>query len=175
MATTSLDFTLLDTYAVTSLGVIDLSNYAVAPTNVSMEITPPGGWNKVNVVFTPRAVNIYTADHFNIACGLEPMPLPDGVYTMKYSVAPNATTWVEKSFMRIAQIVAKYERIFLSVDASCECNGTLRSRFKEQLRNIRLLIDGSVAAANQCDIISAMDMYTKAWSLLDKIKPCECN
>ena len=173
--TTNLDLTILDTYSLTSIGIIDLSTYQVSPTNVSMEITPPGGWNKVNVVFTPRAVNIYNATHFNIDCGLTLPPLPDGVYNMKYSVAPNQTNWVEKSFMRVAQLTAKYERIFLSVDSKCECNGDMRSKLKEQLRNIRLLIDGSVASANQCDILTAMDMYRKAWTLLDKITPCECN
>lgn len=168
-----LDLQLVDTHNLYSFAIADLSNYGNAViSNASMEITAPG-YNKTNVIFVPRTVNIYNSDTLNIVCPDE-SPLPDGIYKLKYSVAPNGTNWVEKTFMRVDAIKANYARVFLSVDISCDCNTSYKGVLKNKLRDIKLLIEGSVAAANSCDEEGAYQMYKKANSLLSDIKACDC-
>lgn len=167
---TVLDLNLIPTYNVASLGLADISSYGVSPTNVSMEITAPG-FNKVNVTFTPNAVNIYNASHFDVDCDAL-SPLPDGIYYVKYSVHPNLTTYVEKSFMRLEQLLCKYYNTRLSLDANCHCKD--KSIQECQLQQVAILMEGSIASANQCDPDSAFEKYEKAEKLLRNMAPCDC-
>jgi len=171
----NLNLNLVDTYSLSSMALADISAYDphLAISNATIEITAPG-FNKVSTIFTPKSVNVYNAQVFNIGCAPD-TELPDGLYTVKYSVYPNDTTWVQKMFMRTAQIMCKYQRTFLAIDLHCSCNGAYYGRLKDELRNIRLLIEGSVAASNNCNTVDSMDMYKKANSLLDKLSKCQCN
>ena len=102
-------------------------------------------------------------------------PLPDGIYTIKYTVYPAATYWVQKEFMRVSQIKCTYERVFLAIDLHCSCNGAYYGGLKDELRNVKLLIEGSISAANDCNIKDAVSMYNKASSILAKLSKCQCN
>jgi hypothetical protein len=170
---TTLDINLLDSYKLSQIVFADVSVYDVNPTNSSFEITVPG-YDKINVVFVPRVVNIFNATHLIPNITNVSTPLPDGIYKIKYSVNPNTTTFVEKSFMRTSQIECKFYKAFLALEGSCDCNGFDNKRLKNSLRSIWLLIEGSVAASNQCDITSSYEMYHKADSLLNKLKLCNC-
>lgn len=173
MATT-LDLHLVETYKLGSIAFADISSYSGNPTNVSFEITPPG-FSKINVSFTPRVVNIYNAYNLGITTDEDAVVyLPDGVYTMKYSVAPNATVYVEKSFMRVAYIESLYKRAFLQVDTGCDCNSDSKAKLKKQLRDIKLLIDGSIAATDDCDYSMATRLYKQAFLMLQNLELCEC-
>jgi hypothetical protein len=171
MATNNLDLTLYNTHSLTTIGFADLSTYGVPPTNMSFEVTPPG-WNTVNLFFTPSTVNVYNASNFNIPVGQS--NLPDGIWNVKYSVAPNQTTFVEKSFMRVEGILCKYGRNLLASISQCDTNNSDNKRIQSQLQSIKILIDGSIAATNMCDFETACKMYTKANSMLDKLMPCDC-
>lgn len=168
----TLDLTIFNTYQSTSLGIIDVSLYDGNIINPSLEITPPG-FPKVNVEFTPDNINIYNSIHLLPNCDSE-IPLPDGIYTIKYSIQPNQINYVEKSFIRVEEIKCKYQKILLAVDNNCSCNTSGASDLKRQLRSIKLLIEGSIASTNNCDYKTATEMYRKAYSLLDKLKICDC-
>lgn len=171
--TTVLNLDFVKSYNLATIKIADISTYAETPSNVSFQIIPPEGYNRINVNFTPRAVNIYSSVDLNIATDPN-VSLPDGIYTIRYSVNPNITTLIEKSFMRIDNIKCKYERVFLMVDITCECNTSYKSKIRKKLREIELLINGSVVSAKEGDIVSANEMYKKADCLLNEIKTCNC-
>jgi len=172
--TNILDINLVDTYNVESIGFADISTYDPSYTisNATFEITPPG-FNKVSVTFTPKQVNIYNASNLNLGVGTGTQ-LPDGIYTITYSVFPNLTYTVTKSFMRTTLIKCLYKRVFLAMDTKCNCSPLNKTDLRNKLRDIALLIDGSIASASECDIINAEAKYNKAMFLLKNIKLCEC-
>lgn len=174
MATgTTLDLQLIDTYKLNQIAFADSSQYLSPPTNPSFEITVPG-YSKINVTFVPGVVNIYNPVILELGTEDPTVYLPDGIYIVKYSVAPNTTTYVEKSFMRVGYIDSIYKRTFLQIDDSCDCNIPKRRELKNQLRDIKLLIDGAVASADNCDVDTANALYRKAYKLINDMKLCEC-
>lgn len=184
MAQTSLrlNIMIVDTRDTTTLGVADISVYPTnfTPVNPSLEITP-GQFAKVNVDFTPSSVNVYDSNDLGITCDETcGSPLPDGIYKFKYSVDngragdPCSTGFIEKTFMRADAIMCKYMNAFLKADALCNCQTDYQKALKQELRRIELLIQGSIAAANNCDDQTSWSMYQKADALLTKMKYCKC-
>jgi len=181
-----LALSLIETYSVSTIGFADITDFGTHnPTNAAFEITAPG-FNKINVTFTPKSVNIYNASHLSVDCD-HTTALPDGVYTIKYSIFPNSTNFIERNFMRTSLIDCKIERAFLGIDSTLVYNSkhsyihpSTRSSCmndmnkKQILRTIRLLVESSIAAANQCDVVGAMDMYRKADSMLNELSSCHC-
>lgn len=176
MASPSLDISLAETYNVYYLAIKDISSYpnAYNITNPSIEITPPG-YNKKGLTFTPQAVNVFKSSQLGITCEDEDeLPLPDGVYKVKYSINPNTTQYVEKHFMRVNAIRCEYGEAFLKSDFAINCECSKNRKDKNVLLSIQLLIEGSIAAANDCDVEGANKYYAKAKQLLDNFQKCNC-
>lgn len=176
MASPNLDLLLIETYSTKTLGIADISIYPSGFTisNPSMEITVPG-YNKVNVTFTPRNANVYRSEDLGVFCDDECVDLPDGIYTVKYSVNPNVTNYVEKSFIRVENIKCRYMSAFLTLDLNKDCAVPMTDNNRRELENIRLLIEGSVAAANTCDEVNSRALYRKADDRLSKLlNNCNC-
>lgn len=173
-ATPKLDLFFPETYDVYLLGVADITEYPQNWNiqNASLEITPPG-FNKVNVVFTPKSVNYYKSNHLDITCDdlEECMPLPDGMYTVKYSIHPNLTYVVEKTFMRVEQLMCQFGETLLTIDLETDKGKPDRTK----LHQVFLLIQGAVFAGRKGDGISATANYDKAKKILDGMsKNCAC-
>lgn len=166
----NLDINILPSCSLKKLVVVDDSNYDNNTINVnSMEITPPG-FNKVNVTFVKDSINVYDSISLGISCE-DYVMIPDGIYKFKYST-PGINEFIEKTFMRTELISCKYGKVLLSLHMEEECNDkTLFSK----VRDIKMLIDGSISAANNCDVDLAYKLYNKADNLLDKIKKCNCH
>ena len=149
-----LDFLVINTYNTQTLGVADISTYDTNPPNVSganMEITIPGFPDPVNVPFIPQDFNVYNS----IILGLTDFPLlaplPDGVYFMKYSVAPATTYFREKNIMRTDRIQEKFDAAFMKLDMM-ECDSAIRTQAKVVLNSVWYMIQGSIAAATATNI-----------------------
>lgn len=180
----NLKLALWDLHDQSSFGLVDLSSYSAIPSSsdLSMQITAPG-YQTVNVTFIAGNVNIYKCADLGITCGpTECCPLPDGIYDVKYSVkidfTKNATadnlTNIEKTFIKIDQLLCKYDNIFSKVDADCNCGNDRQRQYKKILDEVDLMIAGAVSAANDCDPLTAYNLYKKADDILDKIC-CEFN
>jgi len=171
-----LDIQVHDFRDITSLGIVDLSTYAIIPSgsNLALQITPPG-YDMINVPFTAGVVNVYKCIDLGIECPLsECCPLPDGIYDVIYSVIPdpNQTSIIasiEKTFIRVDNLKCSYQKAFLKVDLECDCHNHEQRRYKEELKKIDLLINGSVAAANDCNNYLAYKLYQKAENMLNNI------
>lgn len=166
-----LDLDVLRNSSIKRMVITDESLYeSTIPTGATLEITPPG-WNKIVVPFTPNAANSYTSINLGLSCD-DYIALPDGIYKLKYSVFPNTTNFVEKTFMRVEKLICKYGKVLLNLHLEDDC--PIDKSSLDKMNEIRLLIEGAVAAANSCDNELAYQLYDKANCLLDRIKICEC-
>lgn len=175
MATT-LDILVLPTYSSLTLGIADASVYDVEPSAATIEITVPG-FGMVSLPFSISNYNVYTSNTLGITSSQEEsVPLPDGVYYLKFSIAPAYTTYIEKSIMRIEQIQEKFDKAFMKLDMT-ECDRAIKTQSKVELNSIYLFIQGSVAAANNCAIDEAYKLYRTADRMLDAFirNNCGCS
>lgn len=175
MAAPTLDLLYLDTHNSTTLAITDISDYPTGFTIVSptIEITPPS-FNTVVIPFVAQSIQIYNSNTLNITAGCEPIPLPDGIYKIKYTVAPAYKYYVTKSFLRIDTLLEKFDEIYVKLDI-IQCDLTIKTQEKKQLDVIWEYINGAIASANKCAEKQAMELYQRANTALDKFnKNCSC-
>lgn len=167
---------LVDFRDMTSFAIADLSQYVTIPEaeDVSLQITPPG-YPRISVDFVPGSVNTYHCTDLGIECpASECCPLPDGIYDVIYTVItdPNVAAnnaVIEKTFIKVDQLKCAYQKAFLKVDLECDCHNHEQARYKQELRRVDLLINGAVAAANDCNNFLAYKLYNKAETILNNI------
>lgn len=172
MATT-LDILVINTYNTQTLGIADNSVYDIAITSPTIDITVPG-FPVVSLPFTPNDFNVFNSTSLGLTTVGEPLtPIPDGVYFLKYSIAPSTTYFVEKSIMRTELIQEKFDNAFMKLDMM-ECDSAIKTQSKVTLNTIYYLIQGSIAAANNCAIDTANKLYAQASKMLDNFIKTNC-
>ena len=175
MADLKLDILVIPTYNVTTLGVADASVYPTNPPVVSgatIEINVPG----FGVVVQPFSVddfNIFTTSNLGISPVGVNQPLPDGVYRLRYSVAPAYQNFVEKSIVRVEKLQEKFDNAFMKLDMM-ECDRAIKTQAKVDLTSIYFFIQGSIAAANNCAVDEAMKLYNQADMMLNNFLKNNC-
>lgn len=166
MSEIKLDIAVLPTYNTFTMGVADASIYPTTPPNVTsptLEVVVPG-FGEVFVPFTPNSYVLLDSVILGISeCQ---QALPDGVYRLKYTVAPAYDNYVERTFMRVDRLQEKFDNAFMKLDLM-ECDGRVKKQSKIELNTIYLYIQGAIASANNCSINEAMTLYKKADSMLD--------
>ena len=177
MATLSLKIVVLPTYDVASIAVADASTYPTDPPAVTSPIllaTAPG-FDPVSLPFSVGVPNILTSDDFGITAPGVHQPLPDGVYQFGYSVFPSSINFTGIAIMRVDKLQEKFDNAFMTLDMM-ECDQAVKTQAKVNLSTIYLLIQGSIAAANNCSFIQANELYSKASTMLDSLikKNCGC-
>jgi len=178
MAQPLLDITLIQTYSLKTIGIADISVYPdnFDVFNPTLELTAPG-MLKVALPFNPRTVNVFNSNNINMTCTFDYSQLaalPDGIYTLKYSISPNQDRFIEKSFMRVDKLECKFAQAFLYLDLDDDSFHDVHKNKMKTLKTVRMLIDGSVAAMNECDDILAVKLYQKASQMLDALIDGEC-
>jgi len=177
MATLKVKIVTLPTYDVTSMAVADASTYPpyTIVSNPNLLVTPPG-FPAVSIPFIIKTYMILTSDVLGISDEGVHMPLPDGVYNITYSFDPVFTNFDKISIMRVDQIQEKFDNVFMGLDMM-ECEQAVKEQTKVTLNTIYLLIQGSVAAANNCATIEAYKLYDQANKMLDSLinKNCGCS
>ena len=150
-----LSLELPDTNNIKVLRLFDTSLYAedLAIDCGTLRITSPG----FNL---PVAIEILKG--FNIvlnACSLglqrtncqdASQPIPDGVYVINYSVAPNTSVFVEYNHLRTTQTINKYFNLLCDLEMSaCEPDADVKEKL-EELRLIKGFIDAAKAKVEYC-------------------------
>lgn len=172
MATT-LDFNIFDTGNCKTLGIYDLSTYAVgqAISDPVVTVYMPGFADSVVVDFVPRKINLVNSNNLNITCTTDVNSLTnlnDGIYKVKYTIKPSATYSVEKTFLRTCKIQCKFESALLKLDIlNCEDSNMMAKINK--LKEIEFMIMSAIANANKCNTTLAIELYKRADKELDKI------
>lgn len=175
MADLKLDILVIPTYNKYTLGVADASTYPTNPPAVSgatMELTVPGFGTFVKP-FSVNDFNIYTTSNLGITPVGEEQPLPDGIYRMRYSVAPAYENNVEKSIMRTEKIQEKFDEAFMKLDMM-ECDRAIKTQAKVDLNSIYFFIQGAIAAGNNCAEAEATKLYNQANKMLDNFVKNNC-
>jgi len=171
-----LDILVIPTYNTLTLGVADASTYDTNPPVVSaptIEITVPN-FGVVSLPFTPNEFNIFNSTSLGLSAVGEPLiPLPDGIYYLKYTVAPAMTYNVEKNIMRTELIQEKFDNAFMKLDMM-ECDSAIRTQAKVDLNSIYYMISGSIAAANNCAVDTANKLYMQADRMLNNFIRNNC-
>jgi len=172
----TLDFLVINTYDTKTLGIADTSLYDSYPPVVvspTMAITVPGFISPVLIPFVPDEFNVYNSVTLGLSTYPTLNPLPDGVYYMVYTVDPALTYRVEKNIMRTALIQEKFDGAFMKLDMM-ECDSAIRTQAKVVLSSINFMIQGSIAAANNCAIDTANKLYIQANRQLDYFIANQC-
>lgn len=176
MPTLNLDILVVPTYNTLTIGIADASTYPTDPpvvTAPTIEIDVPS----LGVVILPFVVNefnIFNSASLGLTVIGEPLiPLPDGIYNLKYSVAPAYLNFVEKSIMRIDRIQEKFDEAFMKLDMM-ECDMAIKTQQKVDLNSIYFFIQGSLAAANNCAVAEANKLYTQANNMLNNFIKNNC-
>ncbi len=173
-----LNLALLDWRSSDSLVIADTSTYTVLPAGglYNLVVTPPG-YQPISIpTFVPGVVNVFKCVDLGITCSdTGCTPLPDGIYDITYTVQPPAgsnlpATSAEFKFIKIDQIKCKYQIAFLMVDLECGCHNPKWKSYMDELRMIRVYIDGSVAECNNSNYRLSYEFYKKADWMLDKLK-----
>ena len=174
MPTLKLDILVLPTFNKMLLGVADASTYAVPPVNPTIEITVPS-FGAVVLPFTINTYNLFNSETLGIsASGADLVPLPDGIYTLKYTIDPAITNFVEKTFLRVDQLQEKFDEAFMKLDMM-ECDKAIKTQSKVDLNTIYFFIQGAIAAANNCAIDEATKLYNQAQKMLNNFIKNNCN
>jgi len=177
MASLNLNILVVPTYDSRILSVKDISTYATTPSAPNIEITIPGGFGFVNLPFNINTTNVFNSASLGITSPTDAeVPLPDGVYFLKYSIAPAFENFVEKSIMRVDQLQEKFDNAFMRLDLM-ECDRAIKTQAKVELNSIYYFIQGSIAAANNCAVIESNKLYNQAKKMLDNFikNGCRCS
>ncbi len=175
MADLKLDILVLPTYNVLTLGIADASTYpddpplVVAPT---IEITVPN-FGLAILPFVVNDFNLFNSASLEITEVGVDQPLPDGIYKLRYSVAPAYINYVDKTIMRTERIQEKFDRAFLQLDL-IECDRAIKTQSSVTLNTINFFIQGSIAAANNCAEYESNKLYTQANNMLDNFLKSNC-
>lgn len=178
MADLKLDILVIPTYSSKTLGIADISTYPDSPPvqSPTIEITIPG-FDLVSLPFVKNDFNVFNSTILGITEVDDDLTaIPDGVYTLKYSVAPAYENYVIKTIIRVEQLQEKFDKAFMTLDMM-ECDGAIKKQSKMELNSIYFLIQGSIAAANNCNIEVSNQLYTQANKQLDYFirRNCGCS
>ena len=174
-----LDLNLVDLRDMSTLVISDVSTYLTIPTSdqIALQITPPGGYPTVNVPFTPGSVNVYKCVDLGLTCSDSGCtPLPDGIYTITYTIISSATqsnnqnattASITKKFIRVDEIKCAYEHAFIALDMNCH-NDNQRG-YMADLDRAKLYISGCIAEANRGNDVLSFKYYQKAEFILNTL------
>jgi hypothetical protein len=178
MSDLKLDILVIPTYNTLTLGIADASTYPDDPPNVSspsIEINVPN-FGIVILPFNVNELNVFSSATLGITPVGTTDALPDGVYFLKYSVAPAYDNFVEKSIMRVDRLQEKFDGAFMKLDMM-ECDRAIKTQSKIELTTVSFFISGAIAAANNCAIVEANKLYLQADKMLTNFirKNCGCS
>ena len=138
----------------------------------TLAITSPGYNQPVNIEVLPNfnlVLNGCTLGIQSAGCGVVSERLPDGIYTIRYSVSPNDQVYVEYHYLRTCMTNNKYFNELCKLElAACEPQADIKEKLSE-LRLIRSFIDAAKAKIEQCDDLQeGMDLFIYAQKRLQK-------
>tara|TARA_Y100000034_G_C6819205_1_gene368781 strand:- start:404 stop:952 length:549 start_codon:yes stop_codon:yes gene_type:complete len=157
------------------LKITDTSQYA---DNLDVDcaqllITPPG-----SVYVAPISVqqgfdlniNPCALSMQSTGCDENRINLPDGIYIIRYSVAPNDKVYVEYNILRTTILLSTYYKKLCELDVKpCEPSSS-KEQLLGEMKYIRTLIDAAKAKIEYCQSPSeGMELYNFAKKKLTKI------
>jgi hypothetical protein len=132
------------------------------------------GFAPVFLPFNVNDFNIFNSASLGLSVVGDPLiPLPDGIYTLTYSVAPAFQNFVTKTIIRVEQLQEKFDNAFMKLDMM-ECDLAIKTQAKVDLNSIYYMIQGSIAAANNCAVDTSNKLYVQANKMLNNFIKTNC-
>jgi hypothetical protein len=179
IANLNLDLLVIPTYSKLTLGIADNSTYPTgvgAPTiqGATIVIGVPNFGN-VTLPFNINSFNVFNSATLGLSAAGTSCPIPDGVYTLNYSIYPNYLNYVNKSFIRTEILQESFDAAFMQLDMM-ECDMAIKKQDKVDLSTIYFFIQGAIAAANNCAIAESNKLYNQASKMLNNFMKngCRC-
>jgi hypothetical protein len=175
MSTLNLNILSVPTYDVTSMIIVDASTYIQDPPIVispTLEVDVPN-FGKVFLPFNVNSYLVLTTSVLGITDVGVKDPLPDGIYTLKYTIEPAYENFVEKTIMRVERLQEKFDSAFMKLDMMV-CDEAIKTQAKVDLQSIGFFIQGSIVAGNKCAIAEAIKLYTTADKMLKRFMSSGC-
>ena len=168
------------------LHIQDFSKYnSLLPiANPTLQIQVPGFKTclEFTLLTTPQVdggfdlkLNACDLDLQNENCGLQQYPLPDGIYNIQYSVAPNEYVYDEVNHLRVTKLRLAIYKVYSSLNLGpTEPTPDVDAKLK-----VLLLAEQSIEAAKAAILIEkdcekAMMLYGYAKELVDKLTCKNC-
>lgn len=153
-------------------------NPDIAVTNATLELQYPGSNNYVIIPVGKNftyIVNSNTINFTNVNNSDLLANLPDGLWTIRYSICPNAELFVEYTFLRNVKQLIEYHNLFCSIQIE-RCDRKHYSDDLKTIRGIKDIIDAAQYLADDCGKYEkSMELYDYASSLLKEFtKDCKC-
>lgn len=154
--------------------VLDASSYDadLAVNNRKLEVRLPG-FALVQTIALPDGNDQFLKSINLVDLGLSSLAkeFADGVYSFRYSVAPNSQVNKEFFHFRRTQFDADYYALLTSIKfgkEGCECEN--QKVALDQLREAKAMVDAAEALVEiNCVTEKASDLYTCAVNILNKI------
>ena len=177
MNTAELDLFFPDTHSPFLLGIGDSSFYpdGFNIINPTIEVSAPT-YNKVIISLQSQGFTVINSNDLGITCDAtcsKMIALPDGVWEITYTVAPANVYTVTKKFLRVSNLLRRFELAFLNSDIM-ECNSNTKLQDMETIDEIDAFIQGAIATANDCNYIKAMELYREADKILKNFLKTKC-
>jgi hypothetical protein len=180
MAKHQLALDIPDTLNTCILRVVDMSIYdsSIIPECLTLNITVPGFTE--SFVIVPESIDFaknITACDLTIQtsnCETTRNSIPDGVYVIKYSIAPNDIVYVEYNHLRITQALNKINNLLCCLDLPVsEPQGLIKDKLKE-IQLLSIMLKAAKSKVEYChNPAQGMDMYNYVIKRLTKLS-CGC-
>jgi hypothetical protein len=132
-----------------------------------IQVTTPGMSIPININFEANKSVSLNSYHLKLSKQNNLLDLPDGIYTIKYSICPVDVLFTEFYHYRITKLEHKYFKLLCQSLSDCDkCNKEL-----EQLKDIRIKMVALEDAAHCLDINLANEIYN--W-IDNKLKTIKC-
>ena len=148
----------------------------------NLQITPPGfttptllglSYSGFRLVLNACLLGICVPS----ACASNCPSLPDGLYNVRYSIAPNDQVYVEYKILRIVEAYNRYINMVCKIGLTpCLPDADVQSQLRD-LDTIRnYLISAKATAENLHQFTDAIEQYRFAVDLMDKMsyEPTRC-
>lgn len=175
-----LSLELPETNNIRVLRLFDTSLYAESmPVDCgTLSITSPGFNLPVNIEVLPSFNTVLTACTLGLqttGCQEATQPLPDGIYTIRYSVSPHSSVFVEYQHLRVTQTSNRYFNLLGELEMSaCEPDADVKEQLAE-LRLIKSFIDAAKAKVEYAHEPEAgVELLVYAKKRLDKLTGDKC-
>lgn len=109
-----------DTTSVKTMRVSDASFYnpKIKVTCARVDVTPPGYLEPITFNVKAGFSIVLNASNLKLAkvkVYKKLQALPDGIYTIKYSINPNDGLWIEYDYLRISKLMEDYNAALLAI------------------------------------------------------------
>jgi hypothetical protein len=152
-------------------------NPEVPVTNARIDLQYPGSTDYFSIPVGKNftyVINSNTLNITNVAHSDNLSELPDGIWTIKYSICPNDELFVEYTFLRNTKQLIKWHNLYCSLQID-RCAKKKYLEELKKLREIKDIIDAAKYLADCGKYEKSIELYDYADTLLSEFSSnCNC-